>query len=84
MLMPSDILNDKITRRRWNILKFRNVIWIIQISIDKENYVHIHDIKKLKKLWNILVDIYSNSCNMRYHKYNYIKSGFWFQIFSKI
>lgn len=43
-------------------------MWIILVSINKENYLRIQDIKKSKEKWDILVDVHSNLYNARYSK----------------
>lgn len=63
--MPTATLNDKIAKRKWN-LKSRKVMWIIQASIDRENYLYIYDIQEPKKVWDILAVVYSSSSNMRH------------------
>ena len=67
MTIPTNTLNNEVVRRNYK-LKSRKVLSIIQVLIDGENYLHIHDIKELNKVWDILMTVQSSSSKMKHHK----------------
>lgn len=48
-MVPIDTLNNEVERKKQN-LKAKKVMWIFQDAINKENYLHIQDIKEPKKV----------------------------------
>lgn len=58
--MLTDIINNEIVRRSGI---YKKVMWIIQASVNRENYFHIPDVKEPKKAW--IAAIHSSSSNVR-------------------